>query len=188
FRSASTADFEEYLLHGLSELRPGAMANLDLDLWLHEPGLPDDAPQAVSEPLLMVDAAVSRLIAGTDPGEIETADWNTFQWLRMIHGLRQDAGPELLESLDLRFDLTSTGNAEVLCAWLELGIMGGYEGVQQRLEEFLLTVGRRKYLVPLYSALCASPEGRTRARHIYAQARPLYHAVSTATLDTLIYD
>jgi hypothetical protein len=188
FRSASTADFEEYLLHGLAELRPGAMANLDLDLWLHGPGLPDDAPQAVSEPLLMVDAAVSRLIAGTDPGEIETADWNTFQWLRMIHGLGQDAGPELLESLDLSFGLTSSGNAEVLCAWLELGILGGYDGVQQRLEEFLLTVGRRKYLLPLYTALCATPEGRTRARRIYAQARPLYHAVSTATLDTLIHD
>ncbi|HIG86761.1 MAG TPA: aminopeptidase [Planctomycetes bacterium] len=188
FRSASTADFEEYLLHGLAELRPGAMANLDLELWLRGPGLPDDAPQAVSEPLLMVDAAVSRLIAGTDPGEIETADWNTFQWLRMIHGLGQDAGPELLESLDLSFGLTSTGNAEVLCAWLELGTLGGYEGVQQRLEEFLLTVGRRKYLVPLYTALCASPEGRTRARRIYAQARPLYHAVSTATLDPLIHD
>jgi hypothetical protein len=188
FQSASTADFEEFIAAGLAKLRPGAMANLDLDLWLHQPGLPDDAPMAISESLLMVDAAVSRVIAGTDPAMVIDAEWNTFQWLRFIHGLGQDASPELLGTLDGQFGLTSSGNAEVLCAWLELGVRRGYGGIDERLEQFLLTVGRRKYLVPLYDALCSSSEGRVRAQQIYLRARPLYHAVSTQTLDPLIHD
>lgn len=76
----------------------------------------------------------------------------------------------------------------MLCAWLELGVRRGYGGIDERLEQFLLTVGRRKYLVPLYDALCSSSEGRVRAQQIYLRARPLYHAVSTQTLDTLIHD
>ena len=188
FQSASTADFEEFIAAGLAKLRPGAMANLDLDLWLHQPGLPDDAPMAISESLLMVDAAVSRVIAGTDPAMVIDAKWYTFQWLRFIHGLGQDASPELLGTLDGQFGLTSSGNAEVLCAWLELGVRRGYGGIDERLEQFLLTVGRRKYLVPLYDALCSSSEGRVRAQQIYLRARPLYHAVSTQTLDPLIHD
>ena len=50
--------------------------------------------------------------------------------------------------------------------------------------EFLRTVGRRKFLKPLYSALMAAdPE---RARELYRRNRARYHSVSTGTLDELV--
>ena len=49
-----------------------------------------------------------------------------------------------------------------------------------------MTVGRRKYLKPLYTELAKTPAGLERARAIYSKARPRYHAVSTGTIDKIL--
>jgi hypothetical protein len=55
------------------------------------------------------------------------------------------------------------------------------------LERFLTGQGRRKFLVPLYQDLMAQGEwGQQRARAIYQQARPLYHAVSVGSVDAIV--
>ena len=55
-----------------------------------------------------------------------------------------------------------------------------------RLEEFLMTVGRRKYLEPLYKELARTEAGKQRAQAIYARARPRYHAVTTGSIDEIL--
>jgi hypothetical protein len=67
-----------------------------------------------------------------------------------------------------------------------LSIRKGYRGADKRLEEFLLTVGRRKFLKPLYEELAKTPEGRKRAAAIYAKARPLYHPICVNTVDQIL--
>ncbi len=54
------------------------------------------------------------------------------------------------------------------------------------LENFLVNVGRRKFLIPLYKALINSPEGKILAEKIYKKARPNYHFVSTVTIDKML--
>ena len=49
-----------------------------------------------------------------------------------------------------------------------------------------MTVGRRKFLVPLYEALLEAEGGEARAKAIYERARMRYHAVSQRTLDKLL--
>ena len=51
---------------------------------------------------------------------------------------------------------------------------------------YLLRQGRRKFLKPLYQKLAETPEGLERARRIYAKARPMYHAVSYRTIDSIL--
>ena len=82
--------------------------------------------------------------------------------------------------------MTASGNSEIAAAWLEASIRNGYEPAYPRLEEFLTTVGRRKFLVPLYKALLAREGGKERALAIYQKARGNYHSVSTGTLDELL--
>jgi hypothetical protein len=38
-----------------------------------------------------------------------------------------------------------------------------------------MTVGRRKFVVPLYKELIKTPEGKTWAKAIYEKARGNYH-------------
>jgi hypothetical protein len=57
------------------------------------------------------------------------------------------------------------------------------ESAYPRLEEFLLTIGRRKFIKPLYEELAKTPEGRERALAIYRRARSTYHPISVASID-----
>ena len=55
----------------------------------------------------------------------------------------------------------------------------------ERLETFLVNVGRRKFLTPLYKAMVETGQ-KTLADAIYRQARPNYHSVATGTMDELL--
>ncbi|MDQ3374954.1 MAG: leukotriene A4 hydrolase C-terminal domain-containing protein, partial [Acidobacteriota bacterium] len=55
-----------------------------------------------------------------------------------------------------------------------------------RLEEFLTTIGRRKFVKPLFEELAKTPEGKKRAVAIYAKARPGYHPITAASVDTIL--
>jgi hypothetical protein len=110
-------------------------------------------------------------------------------WER-VHALRSLAGrvdAAQLAALDRQFGLTQASNAEVLAAWLLLAVRHAPATVDRRLEQFLIEVGRRKFVVPLYAALAAEGEaGRTRARAIYEQARAGYHPITRASVEPLL--
>ena len=103
-----------------------------------------------------------------------------------LAAIHLSAEPARLAVLDSAFAFTRSGNSEILCAWLQLAIRNGYAAADRRLELFLMTVGRRKFLKPLYEAMLQQPGGKARAQAIYQKARPRYHAVSQRTLDELV--
>lgn len=188
FTSQTTAAWVAFLQLTLLDAEPELAAQFDLDLWLEQPGLPPDAPRPVSDALDTVDSELRSLAAGTAPGELATEGWVTQQWLRFLDGLSEDLGPEGMQALDAAFGFGSSGNNEILASWLKLGIRHGYSALDARLEQFLMNVGRRKFLMPLYKELCSTPAGRERAQEIYARARPRYHAVSAISLDAVVND
>jgi hypothetical protein len=67
-----------------------------------------------------------------------------------------------------------------------MAVRNRYEPAYARLDEFLVEVGRRKYLRPLYEELVKTPEGRERAERIYRKARPGYHPISQTTVDKIL--
>jgi hypothetical protein len=91
-----------------------------------------------------------------------------------------------MAELDAVFGFTRSKNSEILCAWLQQSIANHYEPAYPALENFLKTVGRRKFLRPLYTELAKSDEGLKFAREIYATARPGYHPVAYNTIDTIL--
>ena len=186
FESVTTTDLVDDLESGLFAEEPDRARSLDLGLWLHQPGLPPDAPRPTSDLLLVVDRELASLARGTPPGDLATQGWITHQWLRFIEGLPDDTSAADMAELDAAFHFTDSGNSEILCAWLVRSIRHGYAGADERLDQFLMNVGRRKFLKPLYAELAKTPAGLERARTIYASARPRYHAVSANTLDGVL--
>jgi hypothetical protein len=51
-----------------------------------------------------------------------------------------------LEDLDQAFQLTAARNNEIAFSWLRIAIRNGYEPAFERLENFLLTIGRTKFI------------------------------------------
>jgi leukotriene-A4 hydrolase len=186
FQSITTAEFEAYLRRGLFADHPDLAAQVDVRRWLYEPGLPADAPRPRSAELERVDAQVARWTAGEPAEALDTSGWVTQQWLRFLNGLPDTLDPARMAELDRAFQFTASGNSEILAQWLELSIRHGYRAADERLEGFLMNVGRRKFLKPLYTELAKREDGKRRALEIYARARPRYHSVSTGTIDKIL--
>jgi hypothetical protein len=70
--------------------------------------------------------------------------------------------------------------------WFQITITSGYKEANPQIEKFLTSVGRRKFLTPLYKALVQTEEGKAFAAKVYQKARPGYHFVSTSTIDRIV--
>jgi leukotriene-A4 hydrolase len=92
-----------------------------------------------------------------------------------------------MTDLDAAFGLSRSGNSEILVEWLLRSIESGYEPATPALERFLIQVGRRKFLVALYTELAKTPAGAERALRIYDQARPGYHSLSQGAVDKILH-
>lgn len=187
FRSLTTPEFAEYLDTHLLALHPEARRRLPIREWLQSPGLPEGGHEPVSEALSHAKRAASDWVSETTASEdLPTGQWTTQHWLAFLRSLPADLGPARMAELDEHFGLTGAGNAEILGEWLVLAIENEYRTADRALAEFLTTVGRRKFLRPLYEQLAETPEGKQRALEIYAEARSGYHPVAVHTIDALL--
>ena len=80
-----------------------------------------------------------------------------------------------MAELDSEFHLTQSKNAEILFAWLQLSIQADYADAGPRLETFLATIGRGKYVEPLYEAL--AQKNKERARRLFDRNKAFYHSI-----------
>ena len=188
FQAMDTATFLHYLRAELLNAEPGLEARLNLAAWVHGPGLPPNAPLAASSRFAAVGQVLGRWANGTGAASLlpATAGWSSHEWTHFLHGLPATLATERVAELDAAFGFTQSGNAEVLAAWFPHALRAGYAPADAAVAKFLRLVGRRKFLVPLYRALLATPNGAARARAIYREAQPNYHSVATGTLDALL--
>lgn len=187
FGSITTADFVAYVREHLPDADPGAGAPARLEAWIHQPGLPADAPRPASDAFGAVERQLAAWTDGTRrAGEIETGSWTTQEWLHFLNAASGDLSAERMAELDDAFGLTGSGNAEIAHQWLLAAVRAGYGRADDRLEAYLVGIGRRKLIAPLYEALAAAPGGRERALAIYRRARPGYHPISVDAVDAIL--
>ncbi|MEJ7713399.1 MAG: M1 family metallopeptidase [Pyrinomonadaceae bacterium] len=187
FRSITTEEFVAYLKKNLLDRNPQPAAKIQVDEWITLPGIPANAPQPRSEAFTMVEKEADRWLRGEVPAtQIQSTSWTTQQWLHFLKYLPADLNEQKMSELDKAFQLTNIGNSEVAFQWLLMSIRRNYETAYPRLDEFLTTVGRRKFIKPLYEALATTPAGLERARAIYTRARKGYHPIAIASIDEVL--
>ncbi|HET9049312.1 MAG TPA: M1 family metallopeptidase [Chiayiivirga sp.] len=187
FRSIDTATFVEYFRTHLMAKHPGVVSMDELEQWLYEPGIPDNAPQVRSIRLQLVDTALKSWEASGEPPARElTNEWSSQEWIHFLEGLPETLPIEKLEALDSAYHFTGTANGELAQRWYPLAVRSGYKQAFPAMEEFLIKVGRRKLIMPTYAALVASEEGRVLAQSVLDRARPGYHPITTASVEWII--
>ena len=186
FKSATTKQFEIFLNERLLSRDPKFAGQVPVREWLYEPGIPASAPKITSDAFVPVDQ-VAALWAKADAPQSKprTKDWNTQQWLRFITHLPEKLPASRLAALDATFGFTKSGNAEITTEWLKTAIRNDYHAADKRMEDYMLSVGRRKLVKPLYAELLKTDAGKKRATAIYAKARPGYHPILTNTVDEM---
>ncbi len=189
FRSITTQEFLNYLQDQLFRVNPGLETKVPVMAWLTEPGLPQGHPIPTSTLLESVNREAAEFAEGRKQARaLAFRDWNSLQQLRFLRALPKEVGTAKMQALDEAFRLTNTRNSEVLSQWLLMAVRNGYSPANPSVERFLIEVGRRKFLKPLYEELVKTPEGRVRAKAIYQKARAGYHPMAAATVDSILAD
>jgi aminopeptidase N len=184
FQVMDTERFLEYLRANL--VTPDMEKQINIQAWVYGEGLPANAPVVQSNELQKVD----EMRMAWEKGEMKNdqlpwASWSYQERYRFISNFSASVNAAQMQMLDADFAISSTGNNEVLFAWLEQAIKKNYTASYDELEKFLTSVGRRKFVAPLYEAMVATNQ-IPLAKSIYAKARPGYHAVTVGTVDELL--
>lgn len=185
FQVMTTEGFIEYLKANLVKGDEELLKNINLEGWIFSPGLPEGVPAPTSERFAQVDKALE-FFTGSGSEAVATDDWTTHEWLHFIRHIPADISNEKMAELDQKFGFTNSGNSEIQAAWFMHTIRHNYAAADAALEAFLIRVGRRKFLKPLYKALAETPEGLEKGRAIYAKAKENYHSVSVGTLNDVL--
>ncbi|MCA1558258.1 MAG: leukotriene A4 hydrolase C-terminal domain-containing protein, partial [Acidobacteria bacterium] len=187
FQSIRTEDFLSYLKTNLLDRQPELARRVPVEEWIYKAGLPESAPRPRSDAFTLVEQQANDWMQGKLPlARVMSAAWSTQQWLHFLKSLPADLGRERMTELDRHFQLTRKGNSEIIFQWLLMSIQNRYEPAYPRLEEFLTSIGRRKFIKPLYEELVKTAEGRERAATIYSRARPTYHPIAVSTIDAIL--
>jgi leukotriene-A4 hydrolase len=156
---------------------PGALEAVGWRAWVDGEGVPGNAPETRSAKLAAVEA-----LGATAPNDLRGKEMSSTEWQLYLDRLPRAADPALLRDLDARFGLTQTGNMEVKVAWLELCLAAGDSSALPEVTRVLTSVGRMKYLKPLYDGLLARPETRGLAEETFARAAEGYHPIARAVI------
>lgn len=193
FDSITTEDFLGFMDANLRNEYPEAVTDAEIQAWVYGPGLPDTARKPESDAFAKVEFAWNTFSAGDSSiSDLKTiaTEWSTHEWLHFLGYLSNDelgnaVSKAGMEQLDAAFSLTGTQNAETAFAWYMQAIKVGYEPAMPALEEFLMTVGRGKFIYRLYGAL--NDNGKAEmANRVFAKAKAGYHPIAQRRISDIL--
>lgn len=186
FKTMNTEDFLVYIDENLFKGDSALKSQIRLNDWIYTPGLPDNCPQPKSGEFDKVLAQVEAFKNGDKASTLDTTNWTTHHWQYFLRNLPKPLTVEQMTDLDAAFNFTNSGNSEIACDWYQKAVGANYQPAYPKMEEFLIAVGRRKFLKPLYTQLAKTEEDKQWALGVYEKARPGYHSVSYNTIDAIL--
>jgi aminopeptidase N len=186
FKSIDTKGFRSYIKTKLLDKYPGKVSEEEITTWLNEPLMPVSTPKPSSDVFTNVAKNIKDWLSNdTSLTQLPTKDWTVHEWLYFINNLPKDIQLDRLIELDKQYQLTESGNNEIAHAWLLINIRKNNPAINERLESYLVSIGRRKLIVPLYRALLEDKTKFDATQAIYDTARPGYHPLAQGTIDAL---
>ena len=88
--------------------------------------------------------------------------------------------------MDQAFSLTATTNSEIADEWFKLSIASGYNAAYPAMEKFLASVGRKKFLEPLYKEMMKTESGKVMAKKIFEQSKNNYHPLTAIKIQGIL--
>jgi len=186
FKSIDTDNFLIYLDQHLLSKYPNKVSKEEVNNWIKQPMLPANAPNPTSDAFNQVQKNMDAWLANDlSVDRIPSKSWTVHEWLYFLNNLPKDISLDRLKELDQQFMLTQSTNNEIAHAWLLINIKKNNSAVDARLEDYMVSIGRRKLIVPLYRALLDDSSRHNFVKKVYAKARPGYHPLAQGTIDGL---
>lgn len=183
FQSMDSYKFENFLNEKLLHSDPKMQSVVKE--WIYEPGLPLFKPSYSNSKFLKVEEEVKVFLNSKSVQNILGAKYSTHEWLHLIRQLPVDSTNFIVKSIDSKFALRNSGNSEILCAWLEYVIKNGQtKTYAKEIEKFLRTIGRRKFLMPIYTSL-QDTGNKTLAMELFEKSKSNYHPLTLESISDL---
>ena len=187
FQSVTTEDFLAYLDRTLLQTHMEALDVDRIKQWIFEPGLPDGAPHPTSDAFTKLDPIRQGWLDGNMASDdIDTSSWTYHQWKYFLDGMPELLTDEQMADIDQAFGLTASRNNEVAFSWLRIAIRNDYAPAYARLEDFLMSIGRNKFVMPLYQDLMDNEKSDFAVR-VFEQATPGYHPLTVKRNSQIVY-
>jgi len=185
FQTIVTEEFLSYLKDNLIDTN--SYQALNINQWVFEPGIPENCPIVKSLRFENAEISVTTFLESGAKELKESSDlWSTHEWLHFLKHLPDTLDLVQLLDLDNTFNLSNSGNSEILAVWFLQSIKNDYRPAFENLEKFLVKIGRRKFLQPLYLELSKNEDHKIWAKNVYQNARENYHYVSFNTIDKIL--
>jgi leukotriene-A4 hydrolase len=158
---------------------------VDLATWLYGTGLPAGAAPTTSTRAAALEIEAKAFeIRGVVP---DATGWTTLEWSVFLRALPKALPMERIEAIDARYQLTTTRNAEIAMHWLPKVVASDARDRVGAVQNYLMTIGRRRMVVPLVTAMLrASSFWRDVAQQTFEQAKPRYHPITRRTLARML--
>jgi len=186
FKSITTEAFLTYLDSNLIKGDTVLRKKLDINAWVYGPGIPANCPRAGQERFAKVDEQRDYFLNDTAASQLTTKDWTTHEWLQFLRQMPPALSARQMKQLDDAFHFTKSGNSEIADLWFVMAVRAKYTPAYYAMEQFLSSVGRQKFLEPLYGEMMKTPEGAVMAKRMYAQYRKNYHPLAQGSIDKIV--
>ena len=184
FQTIVTEEFLSYLKENLLD---DNFKGLNVEQWVFDSGIPENCPKINSLRFKNVESSVATFLeGGAQELKVVSEKWSTHEWLHFLKHLPESLSLDQMEDLDKVFNLSNSGNSEIVAVWFLQSIKNDYRPAFENLEKFLVKIGRRKFLQPLYLELSKNQEHKIWAKKVYQKARNNYHYVSFNTIDDIL--
>lgn len=186
FKTITTEEFLVYLDKNLVKGNSKILSQKDINEWVYGPGIPANCPRAGMERFGKVDAERAKYLNGATAKNLTTSGWSTHEWLHFLRKMPESITTKQMKELDDAFNFTATGNSEIADLWFIWAVRTGYTDAYGNMEKFLNSVGRRKFLEPLYGEMMKTPDNTVMARKLYNLYKNNYHPLAQERLNELM--
>jgi len=184
FSTMHTKKFISYLNENLLDKNN---ITFNTDEWIYNPGIPANHVVILSDKFATVEKVLQQCINNSAVDINLTKDWTPQEWVHFIRNFPKEMELRHFEMLDKAYNLTNSTNSYINMVWFEQSILHDYHGnnVDEKIEAFLINVGRRWYVSTIFNAYKKSDKLK-EAFAIYKKSRANYHSVTVNTIDKIL--
>ena len=191
FTSVNTEDFVAYLNQ---ELLKKYNIAFNYKEWIYDKGIPENCHKIESNSFKHMEDMAKRFSQGEDIFSTEIKSpvkkraslkremHSVQEWLTFIRFLPSVLSEQQMTTLDEYLKFTAWTNAEIQFEWFMKAISSDYSAAYPAIKSFLSKVGRRKFILPLYTQLYSFEHSKKMALDWFRVFRGNYHAVSSNSI------
>ena len=192
FKSINTETFRKYFHQQLN-----SKSNIQFNdsIWIYQKGIPQDAFKIESKRIQELEVIAENIsnneLSINDfkntlkyrlPGQLK--EWKTQDWILFLRHLKP-MSQDKIKILNERLDLNKSQNAEIAFEWFVYCIKNNNIESIPFIEEYLMKIGRRKFVFPLFEEMVKQDAFKNRALEIFNKSKTNYHSVTKNSVEKL---